>query len=138
MKMYEMNYFSLFCKSYLVVFLIFISGTMILCWTTTHLRIFLYCSKYFWSCICESLVLMITFPLLNNIHHRAIITPIIPLCLVIRLIHIINMSCWTICRSFKIILEMGTVHWIGLQIQCSIPGVTNVVPVGTKSPARTM
>jgi len=29
------------------------------------------------------------------------------------LIHIIS-SCWTIYRSFEIILEMRTVHWIGL------------------------
>ena len=36
-----------------------------------------------------------------------------------RLIHI-SASCWTIYRSFEIILEMGTVHWIGLQIQCYI------------------
>ena len=36
-----------------------------------------------------------------------------------RLIHIIA-SCWTIYCSFEIILEMETVHWIGLQIQCYI------------------
>ena len=36
-----------------------------------------------------------------------------------RLIHI-SPSCWTIYRSFEIILEMGTVHWIELQIQCFI------------------
>jgi len=36
-----------------------------------------------------------------------------------RLIHI-NPSCWIIYRSFEIALEMGTVHWIELQIQCSI------------------
>jgi len=36
-----------------------------------------------------------------------------------RLIHI-RPSCWTIYRSFEIILEMGTVHWIELQIQCFI------------------
>jgi len=36
-----------------------------------------------------------------------------------RLIHI-SSSCWTIYRSFKIILETGTVHWIELQIQCSM------------------
>ena len=32
----------------------------------------------------------------------------------------ISPSCWTIYHSFETILEMGTVNWIGLQIQCSI------------------
>jgi len=36
-----------------------------------------------------------------------------------RLIHI-SPSYWTIYRSFEITLEMGTVHWIELQMQCSI------------------
>jgi len=36
-----------------------------------------------------------------------------------RLIHI-SPSCWTIYRSFEIIREMGTVHWIEFQIQCFI------------------
>jgi len=36
-----------------------------------------------------------------------------------RLIHI-SPSCWTIYRSFEITLEMGTVHWVELKIQCSI------------------
>ena len=36
-----------------------------------------------------------------------------------RLIHT-SLRCWTIYRFFEIILEMGTVHWSGLQIQCSI------------------
>jgi len=40
MKMCEMNYFSLFCKSYLGIFLTFIIGTPILCCTTTDLGIF--------------------------------------------------------------------------------------------------
>ena len=40
MKMCEMNYFSLFCKSYLVLFLTFIIGTPILCFTTTDLGMF--------------------------------------------------------------------------------------------------
>jgi len=53
MKKYEMNY-SLFCKSYLVLILTFITGTPILCWTTTDAGIFWYCSRDFWSCICES------------------------------------------------------------------------------------
>jgi len=32
----------------------------------------------------------------------------------------ISPRCWTIYRSFEIILNMGTVHWIRLQIQCSV------------------
>jgi len=36
-----------------------------------------------------------------------------------RPIHI-SPSYWTIYHSFEITLEMGTVHWIELQIQCSI------------------
>jgi len=35
-----------------------------------------------------------------------------------RLLHI-SLSYWTIYRSFVIIFEMGTVHWIGIQIQSS-------------------
>jgi len=53
MKMCEMNYFSLVCKSYLVLFLIFIIGTPILCSTIIDLGIFWYCSRDFWSFICE-------------------------------------------------------------------------------------
>jgi len=45
------------------------------------------------------------------------ITPVSPL--LTRLIHI-RPSYWTIFRSFDIILEMGTVYWIGLQMQWSI------------------
>jgi len=60
---------------------------------------------------------MITSPLLNNAHHRAVITPVSPPRA--RLIHI-RPSYWTTYRSFEIILEIGTVHWIELQIQCSI------------------
>jgi len=60
---------------------------------------------------------MITFQLLSNVRHRAMITSVSPP--LARLIHI-SPSCWTIYRSFDIILEMGTVHWIGVQIQCSI------------------
>jgi len=37
----------------------------------------------------------------------------------VRFIHICA-SCWTIYRSFEITLEMGTVQWIELQIQCFI------------------
>jgi len=48
---------------------------------------------------------------------RAMITPVSPR--LAMLIHI-STSCWTICRSFEIILEMGTVRWIALQIQRSI------------------
>jgi len=66
---------------------------------------------------------MIISPLLSNVRHRPMITPVSPL--LTRLIHI-SPSCWTIYRSFEIIFEMGTLHWIGLQIQCSIPGFLNV------------
>ena len=52
--MCEMNYFSLVCKSYLVLFLIFIIGTPILCSTIIDLGIFWYCSRDFWSCVCEN------------------------------------------------------------------------------------
>ena len=34
-----------------------------------------------------------------------------------RLLHV-SLSCWTICRSFEITLEMRTVHLSELQIQC--------------------
>ena len=61
-------------------------------------------------------VLMITYPLLSNVHHRAMITPVS--LLLTRLVHI-SPSCWTIYRSSESILEMGNVSWIGLQIQCS-------------------
>jgi len=40
MKMCEMNYFSLFDKSYLVLFLTFIIGTPLLCCTITDLGLF--------------------------------------------------------------------------------------------------
>jgi len=52
---------------------------------------------------------MITSPQLSNVRHRAMLTPVRPLCT--RLIHI-NPSYWTIYRSFEIILEMGTVDWL--------------------------
>jgi len=55
-----------------------------------------------------------------SIRHRPLVTPVSPL--LARLIHI-SPSCWTIYLSLEIILYMGTVHWIGLQIQCYIPGV---------------
>ena len=57
-----------------------------------------------------------TSPLLSNVCHRAVITPVSPP--PTTLIHI-SPSCWTIYRSFEITLEMGTVHWIGL-LQWSI------------------
>jgi len=60
---------------------------------------------------------MITSPLLSNVHHRAMIPPVSPL--LTRVIHI-NPSGWTIYRSFEIVFEMGIVHWIGLEIQCSV------------------
>jgi len=59
---------------------------------------------------------MMISPLLSNVRHRAMITPVSPL--FTRLIHI--------SPSFEIILEMGTVRWIGLRIQCSIPGFLNM------------
>jgi len=56
---------------------------------------------------------MITSPLLSNVRHRSMITPVsLPLA---RLVHI-SPSCWAIYRLFEII----TVRWIGLQIQCFI------------------
>ena len=55
--------------------------------------------------------------MLSNVRHRAMITPLSPL--LTRLIHI-SPSCWAIYRLFEIILQMGTVRWIGPQIQCSI------------------
>jgi len=42
MKMCKINCFSLFCKSYLVLFLKFFIGTPILCCTTTDLGIFMF------------------------------------------------------------------------------------------------
>jgi len=39
----------------------------------------------------------------------------------------IRPSYWTLYRSFEIILEIGVVHYIGLQIQCFIPGVGKLV-----------
>jgi len=63
---------------------------------------------------------MITSPLLNNVRQKAMITPVIPL--LTTLVHISPSYC-TVYSSFEIILEMETVHWIGLHIQCSISGV---------------
>ena len=56
---------------------------------------------------------MITSPLLSNVRHRSMKTPVS--LLLARLVHI-SPSCWAIYRLFEII----TVRWIGLQIQCSI------------------
>jgi len=55
--------------------------------------------------------------MLSNVRDRAIITPVSPP--LTRLIHI-RPSCWNNFRSFGIILETGTVYWIGLQMQFSI------------------
>ena len=52
-------------------------------------------------------VVMITSPMLSNVRHKAMITPVSPL--PTRLIYIIP-SYSTFYRSFEIILEMGTVH----------------------------
>jgi len=60
---------------------------------------------------------MITSPLLSNVHHKAMTTPVS--FLLSRIIYI-NPSCLTIYRSFEINLIMGTVSWIGLLIQCSM------------------
>jgi len=65
-----------------------------------------------------------TSPLFSNVRQKATITPASPL--LTTLVHI-SQSYWIIHRSFKIILEMGTVHWIGLHIQCSISGVGKLV-----------
>ena len=54
--------------------------------------------------------------MLSNVRHRVMLTPVSPP--LTRLIHI--SPSWTIYPSFKIILEMVTVHWIEPQIQCSI------------------
>jgi len=67
---------------------------------------------------------MITSPLLSNVRQKAMITPASPL--LTTLVHI-SPSYWTIYRPFDIILEMGTVHWIGIHIQCSISGVGKLV-----------
>jgi len=60
------------------------------------------------------------------------ITPIRPLRT--KLIHI-SQSYWTSFRSYEIILEMGTVHGIGLQMQCSIV-YTNPLLQKTLNPIR--
>ena len=60
---------------------------------------------------------MRTPPLLSNARHRTVITPVSPP--LTKFIHT-SANCWTIYLSFEIILEMKTVHWIELQIQCSM------------------
>jgi len=45
------------------------------------------------------------------------ITPVSPL---LAMLIYISTSCWTICRLFETILEMGTVRWTALQIQRSV------------------
>jgi len=79
-------------------------------WLTLSLLCDVMLCNYQWE------ILMITSPLLSNVCHRAMITPVSPP--PTTLIHI-SPSCWTIYRSFEITLEMGTVHWIGL-LQWSI------------------
>ena len=61
-------------------------------------------------------ILMITSPLMSNVRHRAMITPVSHL--LTRFIHI-SQSCWVIYRSFEVTLEMGAAHWTELQIWCS-------------------
>jgi len=58
---------------------------------------------------------MVTSPLLSNVHHRAMITPIS--LLLTRLIHI-SPSCWTIYCSSEVILDMGT--YLGLDLKSNI------------------
>jgi len=53
-----------------------------------------------------------------------LVSPLLPM-----LIHI-SPSYWTIYRWFEIVLEMGSLHWFGLQIQCSIPGFLNLWAMG--------
>jgi len=60
---------------------------------------------------------MITRRLLCNERHRPMITPVSSL--LTTLIHI-SPSYWTIYCWFEIILQIGTVNWTGLQIQCPI------------------
>ena len=60
--------------------------------------------------------ILIGFPLLSNVRHRAMMMPVFPP--LTRLI-LISPSCSTIYRIFKIILEMVTVYMIELQTQCS-------------------
>ena len=60
---------------------------------------------------------MRTRPLLRDVRHKAMIAPVSPLST--RLIHI-SPSYWTIYRSFEIILEWGTVHWLGIRSQYSM------------------
>jgi len=62
--------------------------------------------------------------LLSNVGQKAMITPAIPL--LTTLVHI-SPTYWTVFSSLEIIVEMRTVHWIGLHIQCSISGVGKLV-----------
>ena len=62
-------------------------------------------------------VLVRTCPLLRNVRHKAMIAPVSPLST--KLIHI-SPSYWTIYHSFEIILEWGTVHWLGIRSQYSM------------------
>jgi len=76
---------------------------------------------------------MVTSPLLSNVHHRAMITPIS--LLLTRLIHI-SPSCWTIYCSSEVILDMGT--YLGLDLKSNIQLYTNPLLQGTFSPIRIM
>jgi len=71
--------------------------------------------------------------MLSNVRHRAMITPGSPP--LTRLIHI-RPNYWTIFHSFGIILKMGTVRWIGLQMQISIPAWSKHWHAGRMRPAN--
>ena len=76
-------------------------------------------------------VLMGARSLLRNARHRTMITSVNPPRL--RLIHI-SPSYQTIYRFFWNYSGMDTVYWIGIQIQCSMPGVSNIRPAGRNLP----
>jgi len=69
---------------------------------------------------------MITSPLLRNVRHRAMITPVCPLCT--RLIHI-SSSWWIIYRSFEIILENWNcpLDWTSNPMFCTNPLLQNTL-----------
>jgi len=71
---------------------------------------------------------MITFQLSNKrTPQNNYVTPASPL---LTMLIYVSPSYWTIYLSFQIVLEMGSLHWFGLQIQCSIPGFLNLWAMG--------